>query len=68
VLLHRTRDDRELPAYAVNDAADGFLLELPARWLEDNPWTAAALNEEIMVWRRVGMQLKIKTLGAARGH
>lgn len=68
VLLHRTRDDRELPEYAVSSAPEGFLLELPARWLEGNPWTAAALNEEIMVWRRVGVQLKVKPLGAARGR
>ncbi len=67
VLLHRTRDDRELPAYEVKTAPDGFQLVLPARWLEANPWTAAALNEESLVWRRVGIMFRVKNAVAPKG-
>lgn len=68
VLLHRTRDDRDLPRYSVQHADEGFTLELPERWLEANPWTAAALNEEALVWRRVGQQLRIKAGQSPRGR
>ena len=54
VLLHRTRDDRALPAWSVKLLANGFELELPADWLAANPWTAAALGEEAAVWRQIG--------------
>lgn len=54
VLLHRTRDDRALPAWSVKMLDNGFQLELPAEWLGSNPWTAAALGEEAAIWRQVG--------------
>lgn len=54
VLLHRTRDDRSLPAWRVSPHGTGFMLELPAEWLSANPWTAAALGDEAAVWQRVG--------------
>lgn len=61
VLLHRTRDDRALPAWRVKATPAGFQLELPADWLADNPWTAAALNEEIQAWRQVGREYAVKS-------
>jgi len=54
VLLHRTRDDRALPAWHVSVLGNGFRLELPTEWLAANPWTAAAMGEEAAVWRQIG--------------
>ena len=54
VLLHRTRDDRLLPAWRVRSHGTGFMLELPGEWLAANPWTAAALADEAAVWLRIG--------------
>ncbi|MFZ2268637.1 MAG: exopolyphosphatase [Azonexus sp.] len=65
VLLHRTRDDRPLPAWRVGLNGTGFLLELPAEWLAENPWTAAALREEGAVWKPLGREYLVKS-GAAR--
>lgn len=54
VLLHRTRDDRELPVWSVSMLGNGFKLDLPAEWLASNPWTAAAFGEEATVWQQIG--------------
>lgn len=61
VLLHRTRDDRGLPAWRVVRAPGGFLLEIPGDWLVENPWTAAALAEEASVWKQVGRSYAVKS-------
>lgn len=61
VLLHRTRDDRALPAWRVRLNGYGFLLELPADWLAANPWTAAALGEEAIVWKQAGWEYQVKS-------
>jgi exopolyphosphatase/guanosine-5'-triphosphate,3'-diphosphate pyrophosphatase len=61
VLLHRTRDDRVLPAWSVKLLGSGFLLELPAEWLADNPWTTAALGEEAAVWKQIGRDYVVKS-------
>jgi exopolyphosphatase/guanosine-5'-triphosphate,3'-diphosphate pyrophosphatase len=60
VLLHRTRDDRALPAWRVTATASGFQLDLPAEWLQANPWTAAALGEEAAVWKQIGREYLVK--------
>lgn len=65
VLLHRTRDDRALPAWRARLNGSGFLLELPGDWLAENPWTAAALREEVAVWKQLGREYVVKS-GAAR--
>ena len=62
VLLHRTRDDRALPAWSVKLLANGFELELPADWLAANPWTAAALGEEAAVWRQTGRDYVVTSM------
>jgi len=59
VLLHRTRDDRVLPAWRVTAIANGFQLDLPAEWLQTNPLTAAALSEEVSVWKLTGRELLV---------
>jgi exopolyphosphatase/guanosine-5'-triphosphate,3'-diphosphate pyrophosphatase len=61
VILHRTRDDRPLPAWRVQPLGNGFQLELPAEWLAENPWTAAALGEEVQVWKQLGRDYVLKT-------
>jgi exopolyphosphatase/guanosine-5'-triphosphate,3'-diphosphate pyrophosphatase len=61
VLLHRTRDDRALPTWSVEMLGNGFQLELPAEWLDSNPWTAAALGEEVAIWRQVGRDYVVKS-------
>ncbi len=61
VLLHRTRDDRALPAWRVKATKRGFQLELPAAWLAENPLTAAALGEEVSVWRQIGREFSVKS-------
>jgi exopolyphosphatase/guanosine-5'-triphosphate,3'-diphosphate pyrophosphatase len=60
VLLHRTRDDRALPAWRAKLTAGGFLVELPAEWLAANPWTTAALGEEANVWKQTGRSYVVK--------
>jgi exopolyphosphatase/guanosine-5'-triphosphate,3'-diphosphate pyrophosphatase len=54
VLLHRTRDDRAIPAWRASRSGNGYLIELPADWLAANPWTAAAFGEEAAVWKQLG--------------
>lgn len=60
VSLHRTRDDRALPAWRVSTTERGYLLELPDAWLAGNPWTAAALGEETVVWKQIGPEFLVR--------
>ena len=62
VALHRTRDDRELPVWRVSSTGRRFLLELPDEWLAENPWTAAALGEETIVWKQIGWEFLVRPL------
>lgn len=62
VALYRTRDDRVLPAWRVSLTERGFLLELPDEWLAENPWTAAALGEETIVWKQIGREFLVRPL------
>jgi len=66
VLLHRTRDDRALPAWRVAATSGGFRLDLPAGWLAENPWTAAAFGEEAAVWKEIGRDYAVKSRPARR--
>jgi hypothetical protein len=59
-LLLQPRDDRALPAWRATATARGFQLDLPAEWLQANPWTAAALGEEATVWKQVGREYLVK--------
>lgn len=62
VLLHRSREDQPWPNLVVREMPIGFQIELPSEWLDANPMTAAALDEEAMRWRRIGIRLRLKTL------
>ena len=59
-LLHRARDEQPLPELSVKESPVGFQLDIPAPWLDANPITAAALNDEALLWRRIGSKLRIK--------
>jgi exopolyphosphatase/guanosine-5'-triphosphate,3'-diphosphate pyrophosphatase len=61
VLLHRTRDDRALPAWSVKPYGNGFQIDLPGEWLAENPWTAAAFGEETYIWRQIGRDYVVKS-------
>jgi exopolyphosphatase / guanosine-5'-triphosphate,3'-diphosphate pyrophosphatase len=62
VALYRTRDDRVLPAWRVSRTERGFLLEMPDAWIAENPWTAAALGEETIVWKQIGWEFLVRPL------
>lgn len=64
VLLHRGRDDQPLPELSLKESPVGFQVELPEIWLDENPISAAALNDEITLWRRIGIKVRIKSLRA----
>ncbi len=66
VLLHRTRDDRALPAWRVTTLPNGYQLELPHDWLNANTWTAAALVEEAAIWKLIGHDYIVKSKAARR--
>ncbi|HNH24318.1 MAG TPA: Ppx/GppA phosphatase family protein, partial [Accumulibacter sp.] len=62
VLLHRSREDQPWPNLLVREMPVGFQIDLPEEWLDANPMTAAALDDETMRWRRVGIRLRVKAL------
>ncbi len=66
VLLHRTRDDRALPAWRVAATSGGFRIDMPAGWLAENPWTAAALGDEATVWSDIGRDYAVQSRAARR--
>jgi exopolyphosphatase / guanosine-5'-triphosphate,3'-diphosphate pyrophosphatase len=66
VLLHRTRDDRELPPWRVTRKDNGYELDLPPEWLAKNPWTAAAFREEASAWRQIGREYSFKAKPSRR--
>ena len=61
-LLHRSRDDRILPEWRLRTQPRGYRLELPAEWLAENPWTAAALRDGVVYWQRIGMQFSVDAI------
>ena len=58
----RRRTDLKLPHLGVSGDESGFALELPQRWLEENPLTADALEAEAREWKAIGMRLTLSTL------
>lgn len=66
VLLNRARDDRQPPEWRVTAETGGYHLELPVDWLAGNPWTAAALQEEEVIWERIGLRLVVTELGGRK--
>ena len=65
-LLHRSRDDQDLPVFFLRQSRSGFELELAAEWLGANPLSAATLNDEVTAWQRSGVAFRIKRRSVAR--
>jgi exopolyphosphatase/guanosine-5'-triphosphate,3'-diphosphate pyrophosphatase len=59
VLFHRARTDLALPALALSQDARGYRLSADAPWLEANPLTDAALNDECREWKNLGVSLRL---------
>jgi exopolyphosphatase/guanosine-5'-triphosphate,3'-diphosphate pyrophosphatase len=61
-LILRSRTDVKLPLLRVAGDAGGFEIELAQFWLDDNPLSAAALEDEAGHWKAVGMKLALSGL------
>ncbi|WP_313952447.1 Ppx/GppA phosphatase family protein [Accumulibacter sp.] len=59
VLHHHSHDDDPLPGWLLKESPAGFRLEVPAAWLAANLMAAAALREEALQWRQVGIAVQI---------
>ena len=59
-LLHRARDDADLPELGIACKEGGFVLLADGAWLATSPLTAAALDEEPRHWASVGMEFAVR--------
>ena len=59
-ILHRARLEGPAPEFQARETVNGFSLQLPAAWLDENPMTAAALRDESAVWEEAGFRLRIR--------
>lgn len=62
VLLHHSREDDQLPEWSLKESPAGFRLEVPAAWLDADLMAAAALREEALRWRQIGIRVQISSL------
>ena len=58
-LLHRSRSTFPIPELQISHRGNAYRLELPRRWLQDNPLSAATLAEESLAWAQTGSHLEI---------
>jgi exopolyphosphatase/guanosine-5'-triphosphate,3'-diphosphate pyrophosphatase len=63
-LFHRSRTNAHLPAIETHCEGFKYRLKLDVDWLRENPLTAAALREETREWRKLGVDLEVKSLEA----
>jgi exopolyphosphatase / guanosine-5'-triphosphate,3'-diphosphate pyrophosphatase len=61
-LILRRRTDVKLPLLRVTGDAGGFEAELAQSWLDENPLTAVALEDEAAQWKSAGMRLAVRGL------
>jgi exopolyphosphatase / guanosine-5'-triphosphate,3'-diphosphate pyrophosphatase len=61
-LILRSRTEVKLPLLRVAGDEGGFEIELAQSWLDDNPLSAAALEDEAGNWKAVGMKLAVSGL------
>jgi len=61
-LILRSRSDAKLPFLRVAADAGGFAIDLPHSWLEENPLSADALEEEAKHWKAVDLKLEVSGL------
>ena len=62
-LLHRSRSPSDLPAIALAPGKDSLELKFPQGWLDDNPLTAADLEQESEWLRARGFELSTTSRG-----
>ncbi|HUO43488.1 MAG TPA: exopolyphosphatase [Burkholderiales bacterium] len=62
VLIHRSRTDLDLPRIEARSGNRSLELAIDRSWLEKNPLTATALQEEIAEWSALGIKLDIPSL------
>jgi exopolyphosphatase/guanosine-5'-triphosphate,3'-diphosphate pyrophosphatase len=58
-LLNRSRSPSDLPAIGLAPGKESLELKFPQRWLDDNPLTAADLEQEEAWLRARGFELKL---------
>ena len=58
----RSRSDRPLPEMTLRHTEQAFILSLPAAWLNKQPATEAALQEEVQYWRGIKVNLAINAI------
>jgi exopolyphosphatase/guanosine-5'-triphosphate,3'-diphosphate pyrophosphatase len=58
-LLHRSRSPSDLPAIALAAGKDSLELKFPQGWLDDNPLTAADLQQETEWLKARGFELSL---------
>jgi exopolyphosphatase/guanosine-5'-triphosphate,3'-diphosphate pyrophosphatase len=58
-LLNRSRSPSDLPPISLSTGKDSLELKFPQRWLDDNPLTAADLEQEIEWLRARGFELEV---------
>jgi exopolyphosphatase/guanosine-5'-triphosphate,3'-diphosphate pyrophosphatase len=61
-LFYRSRVNASVPAIEAHCKSSSFRITLDVQWLRENPLTAAALAEEVLEWRKLAIQLEIKSL------
>lgn len=59
-ILHRARLEGAAPPLEARETVNGFTLMLPGVWLDENPMTAAALQDESAIWEEAGFRLRIR--------
>jgi exopolyphosphatase / guanosine-5'-triphosphate,3'-diphosphate pyrophosphatase len=62
VMFNRKRLDDDVPHLNLFWAKHEFQLEVSADWLAQNPLTASALQNEIILWHDVGISLKLNPI------
>jgi exopolyphosphatase/guanosine-5'-triphosphate,3'-diphosphate pyrophosphatase len=58
--VYRARIDIDLPEFGCRGTETGFVLSVPAAWLDAHPLTAAALEVESEEWRTLGMRFDVR--------
>ena len=61
-ILHRARLEGNAPVVQAKETVNGFTLQLPGVWLDENPMTAAALQDESDIWDEAGFRLRIRAI------
>ncbi len=59
VMFYRNRSDVVLPEMKVSFNGKKCRLDLSPEWLEQNPLTETALNEEVKQWKALGISLQL---------